>query len=310
MGNGNVGELTAVSGIIFDIKRFAIHDGPGIRTTVFLKGCPLACKWCHNPESIDPRPEIALYPERCIACGNCREVCPKLAGRTGLAPNIILEGLCDQCGRCVDTCYAGAVELAGRTVTVGEIVEEVLKDRTFYETSGGGVTLSGGEPTMQFGFCRALLTELKAAGLHTALDTSGYVPWERLKELIPLVDLFLYDLKVISPTKHVRWTGVDNRIILSNLRRLSQAGSAIQVRFPVIRGVNSSKRDLEQLAAVVRSLEPTPEVAMLPYHHFAVSKYKRFRKPFAMEGKREFTPAELNAIRSTLRELGIRVVDS
>ncbi len=300
----------AVSGVIFDIKRFAIHDGPGIRTTVFFKGCPLSCKWCHNPESISLKSEIALYPERCIACGNCREICPELVDREGFAPDIIIEGLCNQCGKCVDTCYAGAVEFAGRAVTVGEVVEEVLKDRPFYETSDGGVTLSGGESTMQFEFCRALLTELKATGVHTALDTSGYVPWGKLKDLVPLVDLFLYDLKVISRAKHIRWTGVDNRLIINNLKNLSQSGAAIQIRFPAVRGINSSKRDLEQLATLVRSLDPRPEVALLPYHRLAASKYERFRKPFAMKDKREFTRTELEHIRSTLRDLGVTVVDS
>ena len=300
----------ATTGMIFDIKRFAVHDGPGIRTTVFFKGCPMACKWCHNPESISRGKQIALYAERCIACGNCRSVCPKLADREGLAPNIILEGLCDECGLCVATCYAGAVELAGRTVTVDEVVEEVVKDRPFYETSGGGATLSGGEPTAQFEFCVALLAALKDAGLHTALDTCGYLSSDRIETLLPLVDLFLYDLKVISRARHLRWTGADNRICLENLSRLSAAGATLQVRFPAVRGINSSGRELEQLARVVLSLEPAPEVALLPYHRLAASKYKRFRMPFSLEAKREFSQAELDRIRSTLGALGVKVVDA
>jgi len=307
---GNIQAPATVKGVIFDIKRFALHDGPGIRTTVFLKGCPLACRWCHNPESISPRPEIALYAERCIACGNCRAVCPRLEGRQGLAPDVIIGGLCDECGLCVPTCYAGAVEMAGTTATVDEVVAEVLKDGPFYETSGGGATLSGGEPTMQFAFCRSLLAAMKDAGLHTALDTCGYIQWERLQELLPLVDLFLYDIKVVSRAKHERWTGRDNRLILDNLKRLSQAGASIQIRFPAVPGVNSARRDLEQLARLVTALQPPPEVALLPYHLLGSNKYERFRKPFPLAGKRGPGEARLERIRSSLRALGVTVVDS
>jgi len=298
------------TGTVFDIKHFAVHDGPGIRTTVFLKGCPLACKWCHNPEAIRPGPQIALYADRCIECGNCRVVCPGLDGREGFAPDVILQGRCNECGQCVATCYAKAVELSGKTVTVDEVVEDVLTDRTFYETSGGGVTLSGGEPTMQFEFCLRLLESLKSARLHTALDTCGCISWDKMKILLPLVDLFLYDLKLISPVKHRRWTGVDNRLILANLRRLSRAGAPIQVRFPAVSGINSSTRDLKQLAAVVASLQPCPEVALLPYNDFAAAKYKAFRIPFALAGKRTFSQARLDRMRSTLTGLGLTIADS
>jgi pyruvate formate lyase activating enzyme len=194
--------LEAETGVVFDVKHFAVHDGPGIRTTIFLKGCPLRCAWCHSPESQSLRPEIAHSPDLCIGCEACVEACPN--GAQTLGPDKILRDLCTGCGSCAEVCYAGALTLYGRRATVEELIEEVGKDRLLYETSGGGVTISGGEPIMQPRFASALLEALKREVYHTALDTCGQVEWKTLEKILEDVDLVLYDLKQMDPVSHER----------------------------------------------------------------------------------------------------------
>ena len=273
-----------VTGIIFDIKKFAIHDGPGIRTTVFLKGCSLRCVWCHNPEAVSPRPVLAQFPRNCIGCGRCLELCPNGALSRGEEQIVIDRERCVACGTCTTECYAEALVLHGQEVSVEEVVAEVVKDRPFYDNSGGGVTLSGGEPLVQPEFTRALLQACRAEGLHTVLDTSGHASWPVLEQVLPLVDLALYDLKAGTEETHRRGTGHDQELILENLRRVTSNGVAVQVRVPVVPGFTAEEREMEALAEIVREVEPSEGVELLKYHRLGESKYRSLGVPCPVEG--------------------------
>lgn len=268
----------SVTGIIFDIKKFAVHDGPGIRTTVFLKGCPLHCTWCHNPESQDPRPVLAQFPRNCIGCLKCIENCPEGALSKGETQIVIDRDKCTNCGDCTKQCYAEALVLHGREVTVEEAIEEVEKDRPFYENSGGGMTVSGGEPLMQIEFCEALLRAAHDAGLHTVLDTCGHAPWSHFERILPHTDLILYDVKSADPKEHSRSTGQSNALILENLRRLTARGSAdgpaIHVRIPVVPGHNAAPSDMDAVARIISNLDRPPSVELLKYHRLGEGKYE------------------------------------
>ena len=262
-----------MTGIIFDIKKFAIHDGPGIRTTVFLKGCPLSCVWCHNPESQDPKPVLAQFPRNCIGCGKCIQNCPQQGITRGETQIIIPRDICLNCGTCTKECYAEALVLHGREVTVEEVIAEVEKDRPFYQNSGGGMTLSGGEPLMQLGFCEGLLQAAKDADLHTVLDTCGFAAWTSFQRVLPYTDMVLFDLKLIDPQAHLRATGQDNATILDNLRRLVATGTDVLIRIPTVPGHNASLPAMEALAGFVASLEPAPPVELLKYHRLGEGKW-------------------------------------
>jgi pyruvate formate lyase activating enzyme len=262
-----------VSGIIFDIKKFAVHDGPGIRTTVFLKGCPLRCKWCHNPESQAFGPQLAQFPRNCIGCGKCLEVCPQQGITPTTEGNVIDRLLCRNCGTCAKTCYAEALVLHGREATVAEVLAEVEKDRLFYENSGGGMTLSGGEPLAQPQFAIALLREAQARGLHTALDTSGDVPWAILEEAVRYADLVLYDVKCVDPELHLGGVGRPNDRIIGNLRQLGQGDTPVYLRVPVVPGFNDSAEELAAIGRLAEELPAVREVELLRYHGLGEGKY-------------------------------------
>lgn len=254
-----------MNGIISSIKRFATHDGPGIRTTVFFKGCPLKCIWCHNPESIAFTPQVGFYEEKCVGCGACEAVCPEGAARgQGVA--------CADCGLCEGVCDSEALRFYGRTVTVQQVLEDVRKDRLFYETSGGGVTLSGGECLCQPEFCAALLQALKQEKIHTAVDTCGYVSRSVLEQVLPHTDVFLYDIKAIDEQVHIRCTGKDNRQILENLRYLDSRGANIVIRVPFVPGYNEG--EMPKIRAFLDTLTHVTKVELLPYHNLAGSKYR------------------------------------
>lgn len=259
-------------GTVFDIMKYAIHDGPGIRTVVFLKGCPLRCWWCHNPESQAPGPELMLNPDRCISCGECLTVCP-----TGTDPT-----LCTDCLRCVDVCHAGARTTAGRTMTVAQVITEIMKDAIFYEESGGGVTFSGGEPLMQPDFLCSLLEQCKARDLHTAIETSGFGRQEDLLRSAAKTDLFLYDLKLMDDDLHRKYTGASNRTILANLQALAAVHANIIVRIPVIPGINDSAENISATAAFAASLGGVREIHLLPYHTAGSHKYTRLGQRYLL----------------------------
>jgi len=264
-------------GMIFDIKRYAIHDGPGIRTTVFLKGCPLKCLWCHNPEGITREQEFMWWKERCMACKDCQSDCIK--GAISFSDDSLLldQSKCNLCGACVDACHSQALKLVGKKMTVAQVIKEIGKDMVFYDESGGGVTFSGGEPLMQPHFLHSLLKACKELAIHTAVDTCGYAKLDVLLKISKHVDLFLYDLKVINDEKHLQFTGVSNKSILENLKKLSENGPRIIVRFPLVPGVNDDEKDILELGAFMSSLKNIEELSLLPYHKAGSEKIKRLR---------------------------------
>jgi pyruvate formate lyase activating enzyme len=276
--------LRGQTGVIFDIKRFAVYDGPGIRTTVFLKGCPLHCLWCHNPESIARRPQLVFTPQKCIGCGQCMEVCAQQAHQLVDGRHEIVWERCQACGACAEGCYAGALELAGHEVTAEGVMADVLRDRAFYETSGGGMTLSGGEPLAQYDFTRALLHAAAAEGVHTALDTTGLAPWRQLEGLLSTTDLILYDLKQMDEARHVALTGVPNERILDNLRRLDGAGQQVWVRIPLIPGQNDDDANYHALGRFLKDLQHIERIEILRYHRLAESKYASVGYDYRLPG--------------------------
>jgi pyruvate formate lyase activating enzyme len=266
-----------MQGTIFDIQRFSIHDGPGIRTTVFLKGCPLACLWCGNPESISREPLLSYLPEKCIACGDCISVCPPQAlSRDADGRAVVAWKRCTGCGKCPPTCAPQALEIVGREATVAEVLEVVLRDRAYYAASGGGVTLSGGEPLLQPEFAAALLREARGHGLHRCVETSGFAVWGTLRELIPLVDLWLFDFKETDPRLHEKFVGKPHDLILANLRQLHATGAKILLRCPMVPGHNARREHLDGIVALVRDLPRIEGVELLPYYDLWRAKLSRF----------------------------------
>ena len=271
-----------ITGLVFDIQKFSIHDGPGIRTTVFLKGCPLKCAWCHNPESQEMRAEISFLPEKCIGCGYCFKVCPHGCHVMEQNVHVFDRTNCDRCGLCTVECYAQALELIGKTMSVDEVITEVMKDKPFYETSKGGMTISGGEPLSQFAFTKALLERAKKENLHTCIETSGQGPADRLRELLPIVDIFLYDYKETDSAFHEDFTGVPNHLILKNLAMLQEEEARIVLRCPLIPGKNDRDAHLHGIAEVANRFNRIEQVDLLPYHPLGRSKSEKIGKTYPM----------------------------
>ena len=297
-----------MTGYITDIKRFAVHDGPGIRTTVFLKGCSLSCIWCHNPESILSCAQIGYYGSKCIHCKACVQVCPIGAHIVSDSGHIYDRSQCPACGKCVSVCPVGALTYYGRKVRAEQVVRWILEDRNFYIQSGGGATLSGGEPLLQSEFCNQVLRLLKEESIHTALDTSGAVPWNAFENVLHYTDLFLYDIKLMNAERHIQYTGMDNSIILDNLRRLSQSGAAIDVRIPLVPGCNDDADNINQTGDFLSKLQGITVVRILPYHRMALSKYQALGLPDTMPHVESPTDALLESIAKKLSSFGINAV--
>ena len=263
---------------IFEVKRFAVHDGDGIRTTVFFKGCPLRCVWCHNPEGLLPQTQIAYYAHKCQNCGTCAELCAANTLKSGA--HVFDQTLCNGCGECARLCPAEAFTVYGREVTSDELLTTLLEDKPFYESSGGGITLSGGECLCQADFCAELLQKCKAEGLHTAVDTCGFVPRAALDKVMPYTDVFLYDLKAFDEDEHIRCTGVSNGQILENLRYLDAQGKKIEIRIPYVPHYNDDQ--MEKIGAFLKTLQNVVRVRVLAYHNYAGSKYAALGMPQAL----------------------------
>lgn len=258
-----------LSAMIFDIERNSYVDGPGIRTTVFLKGCPLSCVWCHNPESQSFEKQIMFYKSKCIGCGKCREVCP----------NNLKS--CDFCGKCELYCPADARKICGKEYTTDEVLKEIVKDKPFYENSGGGVTLSGGEPLAQYDFSLELLKKAKENGIHTAIETCGYAEKSKILEIAKYVDLFLFDCKETDPELHKEYTGFDNKIILDNLKALSDAGSKIILRCPIIPGFNDRAEHFKGISEIADKFSGIEHIEIEPFHPLGESKYSALNREYA-----------------------------
>ena len=293
-------------GIIFNIQRYSIHDGPGIRTTVFLKGCPLNCWWCQNPESQLSGQEMVFWEDRCIGCGVCSLNCPSGAIQMENKKPVTDKNKCNLCGECSRICPTQAREMIGEKLTAEEIIKEVEKDLVFYEESGGGVTFSGGEPLGQPEFLESLLICCQKKKIHTAVDTSGYISWEILNKIHSKVNLFLYDLKIMNSKRHKKYTGVSNELILENLKKLSSVHNNIFVRFPVIPGINDDYQNIKEMGEFLSSLKVT-QVNLLPYHYIGVDKYKRLGKTYKLVTTQPPSEEKLSEVSAILRKFNLNV---
>lgn len=302
MGRRNY--MQTVRGTIFDIKHFAVHDGPGVRTTVFLKGCPLECWWCHNPEGISTHNEIVFYDQKCIECNKCVETCKQNAVKaTKQGIKTVWEN-CIACGECVKECPTGARQRVGRELTVKALMEKIKKQVIYYDTSGGGVTFSGGEPLMQPTFLKKVLKRCKEEKIHITLDTSGYASPALFQSFIDYVDLFLYDIKLLDESQHQKYTGVSNHLIKRNLEALVEEGRGEDVilRFPVVPGITDTTENLQKLAQFVSSLQSVREIDLLPFHNVA-EKYKRLGKKHKMEGCSSISQVKVRNIKEEKLEV-------
>jgi len=294
-----------MKGIVFDIKRYSIHDGPGLRTTVFFKGCPLRCLWCHNPESQKLKPQIVWYENRCMGCLDCYNACNfnAIDIKDGIS---IVEDRCTLCGDCIKACSTGALEIIGKEYEVGELVKEILKDELFFE-NGGGVTISGGEPFVQYEFLLALLKRLKEEKLHIALDTTGYVECEKLLNTIEYVALYLYDLKLMDSKKHKRYTGVENEMILNNLEALDKNNAKIAIRIPIIPTINDDEKNITETLEFLSKLDNIESVDLLPFHNMMSDKYKRLKMPFLLGNIEKPSDETMDRLKNLFEKGGFKV---
>lgn len=297
--------LNSYSGIVFNIQKFSIHDGPGIRTVVFLKGCPLNCKWCSNPESQCLNPIILFNPNKCINCNTCIQVCKKGAILDKNDTRIVDVTKCDLCGDCLEVCYSGGLERIGDKMNVEEVMNIVRQDMHFYLESGGGLTLSGGEPSMQYTFASKILDKCIEEGINTALETCGFAQWEKLKELIQKVDLVLYDIKHTNSEVHKTLTGRDNKLILDNARNVAKMSKKMIVRIPVIPTYNSYEDSILSIMEFVLSLKTVREVHLLPYHSYGSNKYKCLGWEYELKDLAAPSNEEMEKLKALGERLGL-----
>lgn len=295
------------TGLLLESKHFAVHDGPGIRTTFFFKGCPLRCLWCHNPESVERAPQLGFFSHKCRNCGRCAAVCPEGAHTVAEGAHTLDRAKCRVCGACVANCPAEALKVYGERRGVAEVVEEALADRDFYDNSGGGVTLSGGEPLMQGEFALALLAALKAAGLHTALDSSLFAAPELVRATLPVTDMYLIDFKHADPAEHRKFTGQANGRIVENLRMLSDAGARIEIRIPFVPGCNADDANMAATGRILGEMR-IERIRLLPYHSHARFKYAAVGRPDTMPDAESPDEAAIGHACSILRQYGLEAV--
>ena len=294
----------APRGTVFNVQRASFHDGPGVRTTVFLKGCPLRCPWCHNPEGIAPRPQVIVNDARCLGCGSCGEACPRPGGPLSSGAAMGSAG-CLDCGRCLDACPAAARMGVGREWTVDEVLSEVRRDRLAYDTSGGGVTFSGGEPLHQPGFLLACLDACRREGIHTAVDTCGFAPAAVAEAVAGAAHLLLWDLKHLDPARHHELTGAPLAPILANLEAAARRGARIWLRIPVIPGVNDDDANLRAAAAVAARLTAVERVSLLPYHRTGTGKASRLGLDDVLAGVAPPSPERMRVLAAVFAGGGV-----
>ena len=292
--------------IIFNIQKFSVHDGPGIRTTVFFKGCPLRCLWCHNPESQNIQKEMLYDRDKCVLCGTCVKVCPKKAIKIENGVLTTDMSKCDFCGECVTYCIPEARQIVGKEYTVDEVVREVVKDKVFYDESGGGVTVSGGEPLVQIDFVEELMKKLKDEGIRTAVDTCGAVSFDILERAAKYADLFLYDLKLMDDDKHQKFIGVSNKNIIENLVKLAKIHDNINLRLPIIEGVNADVSHIEKILELIEGLN-IKKVNLLPYHDIAKHKYKKLDRTYEEEKMSVPSEEKMNSFKDMFAKRGYEV---
>lgn len=296
------------NGLIFDIERYATKDGPGIRTVVFFKGCNLRCDWCQNPESQSHSPQIMYYANLCRGCGRCMEACPEnaihVSGEFGLLTE---HDRCTGCGLCTEVCYYNARKLLGTIYTVDEVMAEIRKDMAYYNNSGGGVTFSGGEPVIQGEFIKKMAKACSDEGIHTALETDGCWPWEKTEELLSQIDLIYYDLKHIDQEKHQEFTGVSNRLIIDNLKKLSDSSVIVIIRIPVIPGYNDSLTVQEGLYRLLLDHTRFRDVELLPYHRLGSGKYNGLGFPYKLEGVPSLRSSDIRHLVELGQDLGLSI---
>lgn len=295
-------------GMVFDIQRFCIHDGPGIRSVVFLKGCPLNCLWCHNPESNSSASVLSFFQQHCSLCGACVNACPNGVHAIIDGCHTLDRDKCQFCGHCINACRNRALDMIGRLWSVEEVFDELMRDARFYKTSGGGITISGGEPLLQTDFIAKLLKACKAAGFHCALETSGFASYHSFQKVLPYVDLFLFDVKETNPQKHIAFTGVDNGLILQNLHQLHADGAKILLRCPIVPGLNDREDHLKAIADMSKELDRCVGAELLPYHKFGVIKNQRIGK----QAQNEYIEPDAETIegwKAVIRKYNGRLVD-
>ncbi|MBI2857736.1 MAG: glycyl-radical enzyme activating protein [Chloroflexi bacterium] len=294
-------------GTVFDIQRFSLHDGPGIRTLVFLKGCPLSCQWCCNPESINPSPEVGFMKERCNKCGKCKSAC-KVQAITLSADGLpeIDRKLCNNCGDCVQACLPRALVMYGKEMTAAEVVEEVRRDELFYGDSGG-ITMSGGEPLRQHAFVKAVFELCRQAGIRTAMETSGFATKQVWQELLPFLDCVLYDLKLLNCESHQKYTGQPNTIILENAALVAKSGVPVLFRIPLVISINGTPENIRATADFIKSLQESgAAVELMPYHRLGLAKYNALGRSYTLEGLRPSELARVEAVRRAYEDMGVR----
>ena len=300
-------KLETPAGVITDIQRYSIKDGPGIRTTVFMKGCPLQCEWCSNPEAVSQHPELLLNHRLCVHCGDCVPACPTHVFSMIDDVLVLDRNNCDGCGECVSCCPEEALEIVGTQMTPERVLIEVLSDKVFYDVSDGGVTFSGGEPLLQHDFVREVARELQEHDIHVAIDTAGNIPWTNFEAILPFADLVLYDIKFIDAGKHKRFTGDGNTLILENARRIAKQKIPMIVRLIILPGLNDSAQEIASRLEFIKELQNVEQVDLLPYHKLGTAKYERLGKSYLRSELESPDKAHLESLRMQVEEKGFRV---